>query len=64
MNPDTPILLAADAGIAAPLLAALATQAPDLQLLPYSRKLDDARLASVEVVLGWRFGPGLAWPAP
>ncbi len=60
MNPDAPILLAADTGIAAPLLAALATQAPDLQLLPYSRKLDDATLASVEVVLGWRFGPGLA----
>jgi glyoxylate/hydroxypyruvate reductase len=60
MTASAPILLSADAGIAAPIVAALAAQAPDLQLLPYSRSLDDATLASVEVVLGWRFAPGVA----
>ncbi len=60
MNTSAPILLAADPAIAAPLVQALAQQAPELQLLPYSRSLDDATLASIEVVLGWRFGPGQA----
>ncbi len=56
----TPILLSADAAIAAPLVNALAQQAPDLQLLPYSRSLDDATLAGIDVVIGWRFAPGVA----
>ena len=60
MNTSAPILLCADAAIAAPLVNALAAQAPDLQLLPYSRSLDETTLASIEVVLGWRFGPGTA----
>ncbi len=60
MNTQAPILLAADAAIAAPLVDALARQAPQLTLLPFSRALDDATLASIDVVLGWRFPPGLA----
>ncbi len=60
MNPSAPILLAADAAMAAPLVQALAQQAPHLQLLPYSRHLDDATLAGFEVALGWRFAPGVA----
>ena len=55
-----PILLCADAAIAAPLVAALAQQAPQLQLLPFRRDLGDATLARIEVVLGWRFPPGVA----
>lgn len=60
MTTDAPILLSADAAIAAPLVAALAAQAPDLPLLPYSRSLDDATLAGIDVVIGWRFAPGVA----
>ncbi len=60
MTATAPILLAADAAMAAPLVAAIAAQAPDLQLLPYSRQLDDATLAGIEVALGWRFAPGVA----
>ncbi len=60
MTATAPILLAADAAMAAPLVAAIAAQAPDLQLLPYSRSLDDATLASFEVAIGWRFAPGVA----
>ena len=60
MKTDIPILLCADAAIAAPLVNALAAQAPELQLLPHSRNLDEATLARTEVVLGWRFAPGVA----
>ena len=60
MNSQAPILVAVDAHIAAPLVAALARQAPQLQLLPFSRTVDDATLASVEVAIGWRFAPGQA----
>jgi len=62
MHPAThaPILLAADAAIAAPLVNALAQQAPGLQLLPFSRQMDEATLAGFTVCLGWRFPPGLA----
>jgi len=55
-----PILFAADPVIAAPLIDALRRQSPDLPLLPYSRSLDSATLAAVEVVIGWRFPPGVA----
>jgi glyoxylate/hydroxypyruvate reductase A len=55
-----PILFAADPVIAAPLIDALRRQSPDLPLLPYSRNLDSATLAAVEVVIGWRFPPGVA----
>jgi len=57
---NAPILLLADPVMAAPIVAAVAAQAPGLQLLPYSRTLDDATLARVQVVLGWRFPAGLA----
>ena len=60
MHTSAPILLSADAVIAAPLVNALARLAPDLQLLPYSRSLDDATLAGIDVVIGWRFAPGVA----
>ena len=60
MHTPAPVLLSADAVIAAPLVNALARLAPDLKLLPYSRSLDDATLAGIEVVLGWRFAPGVA----
>ena len=60
MHAPAPILLSADAVIAAPLVNALARLAPDLQLLPYSRSLDDATLAGIDVVIGWRFAPGVA----
>lgn len=55
-----PILLAADATIAAPLVQALAQLEPQLRLLPFSRQLDAATLAGIEVCIGWRFPPGLA----
>ena len=55
-----PILLLADAAMAALLVAAINSQAPELVLLPYSRALDDVTLASMQVVLGWRFPAGLA----
>lgn len=64
MKPNPPILLLADPATAAPLVAAIAAQAPDLKLLPFSRSLDDAALAGIEVVLGWRFPPGLAARLP
>ena len=64
MNTTAPILLLADASMSAPLVAALQTQAPELALLPYSRSLDKAALASVEVVLGWRFPPEVAGQLP
>jgi len=64
MNTTAPILLLADASMSAPLVAALQTQAPELALLPYSRSLDMAALASVEVVLGWRFPPEVAGQLP
>ena len=60
MHSSTPILFAADPVIAAPLIDALRRQSPDLPLVPYSRSLNDATLASVEVVIGWRFPPGVA----
>lgn len=59
-TPASPILFAADPVLAAPLIDALRRQAPDLPLLPYSRQVDAATLAAVEVVIGWRFPPGVA----
>lgn len=64
MNSKAPILLLADPVMAAPLVAAINAQAPDLTLLPYSRKLDDTALAGIEVALGWRFPSGLATRLP
>jgi glyoxylate/hydroxypyruvate reductase len=55
-----PILLLADPAMAAPLVAQIARQAPELTVLPYSRAIDDATLAGIEVALGWRFPAGLA----
>ena len=64
MTPAAPILLLADPAMAAPLAAAIHRQAPALTLRIYSRTLDAATLAQVEVVLGWRFPPGLAGRLP
>ena len=64
MNPTLPILLLVDPALAAPLLSALQAQAPTLPVLPYSRALDDASLAPIEVALGWRFPPGVAGRLP
>jgi phosphoglycerate dehydrogenase-like enzyme len=64
MTSSTSILLLADTAMAAPLVAAIAEQAPDITLLPYSRSLPQASLDDVEVVLGWRFPPGLAGRLP
>ncbi len=64
MNPSAPILLLADAAMAAPLVAAIRAQAPELTLLAFSRTLDPALLDPIEVVLGWRFPPGLAERLP
>lgn len=64
LRTDTPVLVMADPVIAAPLLAALGRAAPELPLLTYSRALDDAALAATEVVLGWRFPPGVAARLP
>lgn len=64
LRTDTPVLVMADPVIAAPLLAAIGRAAPELALLPYSRALDDATLAATEVVLGWRFPPGVAARLP
>ena len=63
-NATAPVLLLADNPMAAPLVAALAAQAPDLKLLPFSRTLDDATLSGIEVVLGWRFPSGVAGRLP
>lgn len=64
MDTSSPILFSADPVLAAPLIDALRRQAPGLPLLPYSRQLDDATLAAVEVVIGWRFPPGVAGRLP
>ena len=64
MTSEAPILLLADPTMAAPLVAAIHLQAPDLKLLPYSRALDQTALDGIEVVLGWRFPPGLASRLP
>jgi hypothetical protein len=40
LNETPPILLLAEPAAAAPLVAAIAAQAPDLKLLPFSRSLD------------------------
>ena len=64
MNLETPLLLLVDPALAAPLLSALQAQAPTLRVLPYSRTLDDAALAPIEVALGWRFPPGVAARLP
>ena len=58
------MLLLADPSMAAPLAAAVRQFAPELTLLPFSRALDDTTLADVEVVLGWRFPPGVAGRLP
>ena len=64
MTIQAPILLLADAAMAASLVAAIHQQAPDLSLLPYSRSLEQTTLDGIEVVLGWRFPPGLAGRLP
>lgn len=38
--------------------------APDVELVEYRREMSDAELAGIEVVLGWRFPPGVAARLP
>jgi glyoxylate/hydroxypyruvate reductase A len=38
--------------------------APDAELVEYRREMSDAELAGIEVVLGWRFPPGVAARLP
>ena len=38
--------------------------APELELVEYRRDITDAELAEIEVVLGWRFPPGVAARLP
>lgn len=54
------LLLPPDPAQVPALSAALLAVDPALELVPYSRTLDDAQLARIQVVLGWRLPPGLA----
>ena len=45
-------------------LKALHDIAPELEVLPWRQDITDAELADVEVVLGWRFPPGVAGRLP
>jgi phosphoglycerate dehydrogenase-like enzyme len=49
---------------AAPFAAAIRALAPEHELVEYSRSLDAAALAGVEVVLGWQMPHGLASRLP
>ena len=43
---------------------AIGALASDLELVPFTSSLDDAELATVDVVLGWQMPPGLASRLP
>ncbi|MBI5259365.1 MAG: glyoxylate/hydroxypyruvate reductase A [Burkholderiales bacterium] len=58
------LLLPPDPAQLPALRAALLAADPGLDLVDYSRSLDDAQLARIQVVLGWRFPPGLAERLP
>ena len=57
-------LLLTDPLPAHPFAAAIHAIAPDLALVPYRPDIDDAELAEIEVVLGWRFPAGVAARLP
>lgn len=63
MNPVI-LLLGVDAAQNEALAAAIGRHGPGLRLIPFSRELDDAALAEVEIVLGWRLPPGLVARLP
>ncbi|WP_395701081.1 NAD(P)-dependent oxidoreductase [Aquabacterium sp.] len=54
------LLLPPDPSLIPAYRAALLAADPSLDVTGYSRELDDAQLARIEVVLGWRLPPGLA----
>ncbi|NRF69253.1 glyoxylate/hydroxypyruvate reductase A [Aquincola sp. S2] len=56
----TVLLLTPDPAQSAALAAVVQAAAPELTLLTDHRALDDAQLAAIDVVLGWRLPPGLA----
>jgi len=43
---------------------AILAMAPEVELVDYRRDMTDAELAGIEVVLGWRFPPGVAGRLP
>ena len=45
---------------AAMFIAAIRARAPELELVEYSASLDDAQLASMDIVLGWQMPAGIA----
>jgi phosphoglycerate dehydrogenase-like enzyme len=58
---STPILLLPpDPSQVAAYRSALLAVAPELDVVGYSRALDDAQLSRIQVLLGWRLPPGLA----
>lgn len=59
-NPTTILLLPADPSHIPAYREALLAVAPELEVIGHSRELDDAQLARVQVLLGWRLPTGLA----
>ncbi len=54
------VLLATQPMPAAMFIAAIRARAPELELVEYSASLDDAQLASMDIVLGWQMPAGIA----
>ncbi|MEO7114791.1 MAG: glyoxylate/hydroxypyruvate reductase A [Caldimonas sp.] len=54
------VLLATQPVSAAMFIAAIRARAPELELIEYSASLDDAQLASIDIVLGWKMPAGIA----
>ncbi|HSW03432.1 2-hydroxyacid dehydrogenase [Aquabacterium sp.] len=63
MNPPI-LLLPPDPSQIPAFRDAVLAVAPELELIPWSRELDAATLARVQVLLGWRLPPGLAPQLP
>ena len=58
------VLLATQPMPAAVFMSAIRARAPEIELVEYSSTLDDAELATVDVVLGWQMPAGLAVRLP
>ncbi len=58
------VLLATQPMPAAVFMAAIRARAPELELVEFRSALDDAELATIDVVLGWQMPPGLAARLP
>ena len=58
------VLLATQPMPAAVFMSAIRTRAPEIELVEYRSALDDAELATIDVVLGWQMPPGLAARLP